>query len=558
MAAGGVDPLDHGTQNARMRTRWWLEGTRGAGVIAAALALAFWASSCSSSDSSSDKSESKADSTSAKGDGTEQSGSGQNGSGATNSGPSGSSKPTASGQAKADGWEGSLQFLGKGPNGYDNGKKSACTGAGAGSPSVLCVKAGGNGKGTAAAPFGSINSALAAGKAGDIVQVAGGKYSENVLVGKFNDPASTEVNLLGGFSDDFSSRDASKFRSVIDGKGSNPGLQLHLQSKGKSVIDGFRITNGRGLGNNSENGNGRGGGIYLEMIGGGEVLISHNEVFGNKANGKEDEARGGGIFTSAADYDGSKSTIRIEDNVVHSNEAGRGAGITVTGRHAIILRNMVEANKSHSDHGGGVYVSTANTEVTDNVVRGNEVGATVKYGYGYGGGIIMAGAPATLRGNIFTGNYAPTNGSAVFWDEGAKGTMTEDLLFANACPSEPRDGVALYVDGGAGPSVVTLDHVTIANHNCPDAAPNGAAVFVEDKSSVTVKNSIIWGALKDFATNLNGKYTISNSVTNESGSGNKKGDPQFVDPEKGDFHLKQGSPAIGAASDKSNLGAYPK
>ena len=86
----------------------------------------------------------------------------------------------------------------------------------------------------------------------------------------------------------------------------------------------------------------------------------------------------------------------------------------------MILRNVVEANRAHSDHGGGIYMSTVSTEVADNVVRGNEIGATVKYGYG--GGIIIAAAPAELHGNVITGNYAPTNGSGVFWDEGAKGT----------------------------------------------------------------------------------------------------------------------------------------
>ena len=474
--------------------------------------------------------------------------------GTSNSVPS-ANGPTVSGSAKADGWTGPLQYLGKGPNGYDNGNRSACTGARAGSPSVLCVKTGGNGRGTAAAPFGAINAALGAARPGDIVQVAAGTYAENVAIGKLNNPAQTDVTLLGGFSDDFSSRDASKFRSVIDGKGTAPAVQLHLESKGKTVLDGFRITGGRGLGNNSENGNGRGGGLFVEIIGGGEVLLSHNEVYGNKTNGLEDESRGGGIYTSALDWDGSKPTIRIEDNVVHSNQAGRGAGINVSGRHAVILRNVVEANRAHSDHGGGIYISTATTEVADNVVRGNEVGATVKYGWG--GGIMIGGVPATLHGNVITGNYAPTNGSGVFWDEGAKGTMREDLLFNNACPSEERSGTALYIDGGEAPSVVTIEHVTIAGHNCRFAAPAGAAILVEAESRLTVKDSILWDNTREFQTLLKGRFTVETTISKESGNGNKPADPQFVDPAKGDFHLKQGSPAIGAGANRSNLGAYP-
>ncbi|MEO8696463.1 MAG: right-handed parallel beta-helix repeat-containing protein [Acidimicrobiales bacterium] len=482
-------------------------------------------------------------------------------SGASAASSPGKGRPTVSGSAKADGWTGPLQYLGKGPNGYDNGQKSACTGAKAGSPSVICVRAGAGsgGTGTGAAPFGSINAALAAAAPKDVIQVAGGSYPENVAIGKeLSALVQTEITLLGGFSPDFTTRNASQFRSVIDGKGAGPAVQLHLQSAGKTVLDGFRVTGGKGLGTNSENGNGRGGGVFVEILGNGEVLISHNEIYGNQTSKFEDEQRGGGINADGQTYDGSKPVIRIEDNVIHNNQAGRGAGINVTGRQATILRNVVEANRAHSDHGGGIYVSTeGGAEVADNVVRGNEIGVTVKYGYG--GGIIIAAAPAELHGNVITGNYAPTNGSGVFWDEGAKGTMREDLIFANACPSDDaRSGTAVYVDGGAAPSVVTLDHVTIAEHNCPFAAPAGAAIQVENLSKVTVKDSILWNNSREFQTLDKGTFTIQNSITTVSGSGNKSTDPQFVDPASGDFHLKPGSSAIGAASNKTNAGAYPK
>ena len=130
--------------------------------------------------------------------------------------------------------------------------------------------------------------------------------------------------------------------------------------------------------------------------------------------------------------------------------------------------------------------------------------------------------------------------------------------FANGCPSEPRSGVALYVDGGEAPSVVTMDHVTIANHNCPAAAPQGAAILVEAESTLTVRNSILWGNTKEFDTLLKGKYTVANTITGQSGNGNKSGDPQFVDPANGNFHLKPGSPAIGGGTNNTNMGAYPK
>lgn len=117
--------------------------------------------------------------------------------------------------------------------------------------------------------------------------------------------------------------------------------------------------------------------------------------------------------------------------------------------------------------------------------------------------------------------------------------------------------MALYVDGGAGPSIVTIEHVTIADHGCPFAAPAGAAILVENKSKLTVRNSIIWGSGPDFQT-LDGSFTVENSITSEPGKGSRSDDPQFVDPARGDYRLRPGSPAIGAASDRSNLGAYPR
>ena len=479
------------------------------------------------------------------------------------------------------------QFLGKGPDGYDNGERHDCTGTGAPSPAVLCVLAGAapGGNGSLATPFASINAAIAAALAGDIIQVAAGNYAENVAVGAFGAAIDKPLTLLGGFSPDFSVRDAGLNVSVIDGGGVGPGVQLHVVSDLTTTLDGFEITGGLGLGSDWSDGNGSGAGVFVEQYGNGETLISHNHIHGNQTAHFGDSARGGGIHTQAQDWDGALAMVRIEDNYVRNNEAGRGGGIDITGREALVLRNRIEANLGHSDHGGGLYVSTPTANVRDNAILSNEIGVTV--GYGWGGGALIAGEgiTAAFQGNVYTDNYAPSIGSGIFWDEGAVGTMKNELLFRNRCTQDDRQGTAIYVDGGAAPSMVDAENITVADHLCANTSATGGAIHLEADSGITLRNSILWGNTREFGSDGSAtSNAVEYSITAEAGTGNFLQDPRFANPAGDDYHLRstggrftpggwiadaQHSPAIDAGdpvSDYSletspnggriNLGAY--
>jgi len=152
----------------------------------------------------------------------------------------------------------------------------------------------------------------------------------------------------------------------------------------------------------------------------------------------------------------------------------------------------------------------------------------------------VAGVPATLAGNVVTDNYAPSVGSGVFWDEGAVGTMTGDLLVANRCPADGRSGAAMYIDGGdPGPSNITAEQITVVGHVCPDL-PDGGAIVLEGGSSITITASILWANGTDFVTVAsNDTFTIDDSTTSSDD------DPQFVDPGGGDYSLPDTSPAAG-------------
>ena len=424
--------------------------------------------------------------------------------------------------------DGAPAYIGKGPDGADDGVVDPC------GPGVLCV--GGDGA------YSSINAAIADAAAGDVIQVAGGTYAENVALGTFTTLDPRNLTLRGGFSPDFADRDAAAYPTVIDGGGNDPAVQLHVVSAGPTVLDGFVLTGGVGLGTDWESGEGSGGGVFAQQQGAGELVISHNEVYGNRTRAFDDTARGGGIHADAVDWDGGTPTVRIEHNDVHDNEAGRGAGIEVRGRAAVIAGNIVEHNLAHSDHGGGVYLSATGNTVTDNIVRGNEIGVTA--GYGWGGGIFVGGVPATLAGNVVTDNFAPSLGSGVFWDEGSTGTMTGDLLVANRCPNEGRSGAAIYVDGGdPGPSHVVADHLTIVGHACPDL-PDGGAILLEAGSTIEISASILWANGTDVVAVAGEEWSIDGSTTSAGA------DPLFTDPVAGDYSLQPGSPAAGQ-------GAFP-
>lgn len=426
-------------------------------------------------------------------------------------------------------------WKGKGPQGTDNGLIRDCDDA-----DVICVGFT-HSRGEKGLVSGSINAAIALAAAGDTIQVAGGTYVENVAVGSFQANIGKPLTLLGGFNpNDPSERDTQQFPSIIDGSGAAlPAVQLHVQLQAAQTLtlDGFVLINGTGLGSTWENGFGHGGGIHANLLGDGEIVISHNEIRANRtANILNDNMRGGGIHTHTQNYGGASASVRIEDNHIHDNLAARGAGVHVTGRQAIIQRNRIEANLGHGDHGGGLYVS-AHSQVRDNLVLSNQTG--VSAGYGWGGGIFIGGVPAELSGNIISDNHAPSIGSGVFWDEGASGSMRNDLIFANRCSNA---GVGIYIDGQSqtpphGGSVVDIDNLTLANHACPG---NATVIELERGSTARISNSILWGNSGGIGNQAfwNNTLEVSYSITAHPGIGNFLADPRFADAANGDFHLR--------------------
>jgi len=130
----------------------------------------------------------------------------------------------------------------------------------------------------------------------------------------------------------------------------------------------------------------------------------------------------------------------------------------------------------------------------------------------------------------------------------------------------------------AAPTITRFDHITNVGALGVACEGPGIGFFIDTYEGVapdshTVTNAIFWGngPGQDFAVGCGSgckqlKGSVDHSMVDTKygdgsikvtfGAGNiAPADPRFVAPDKGDFRLQSDSPAVGKASDGSNLGA---
>ena len=400
------------------------------------------------------------------------------------------------------------------------------------SQNQICVdgSASGDGDGTPAKPYKTIQVAVNKASNGDFIKVAKGIYSEAVLI------SNKKVQLLGGFTGngDFNTANPQTNVTIIYGTNSAPCIKIKIVDaaiSGSLKISGFTIRNGQR-------------GIELDNDGWSENLNNitiENNIFEN--NGLQNTSQyGGGIGLTG-------KNVTIQKNVFRNNKSGRGAAIGVVGMpvNFLIADNLIENNTGYADHAGGVCLDGTGT-VTRNIFDGNV--AAQGFTYGWGGAIFIftpsttTTTDVTLSYNIYRNNFAPSCGGAVFVDDRATVRMEHELLYNNKTNER---GSAIYVDADwvPNPSVLYMNNCTVYGNTTN--APNGSAVFVQG-STTHIENCIFWNNGKDFefdahsggvsvpGTTLTVNYTLTQQGF--AGTGNISSDPLFADALNGDFHEK--------------------
>ncbi len=438
---------------------------------------------------------------------------------------------------------------------------------------------------------------------GDVVKVAAGTYT-GVDVRPQNDITSIglvtqmvyiskSVTIRGGYTPAFAEPpDPEANPTTLDAQAQ--GRVLYITGDISATIEGLTITRGDNTG--------LGGGFWPWMdAGGGIYIISATANIRNNSVCKSTTAwDGGGVYMSygaaviqnnvitantASRYGGGlllyQSDVTLTDNVVAKNDAhANGGGAMILHTTATLQNNLISENNANQFGGGLVVAERRPTLLTGNVISGNTAGT-------FGGGIAIQDGQITSTKNIVADNVATLRGGGLdaWHSDGAligdsvisnvtsgdggglylsdsNLTLVNDLVLDNRATER---GSGLYVEG----SSLKVLHNTIARHNHGD----GFGLYVTHGYSHSHPHGHdVIGSRLYLTNTILVSHTVGISVTagntaileatlwaNEAdwggagtilvGAHNYWGDPAFVDPDVGDYHIGAGSAAIDVGVD---------
>jgi uncharacterized repeat protein (TIGR01451 family) len=181
--------------------------------------------------------------------------------------------------------------------------------------------------------------------------------------------------------------------------------------------------------------------------------------------------------------------------------------------------NDIVFNVSATD-GGGLYLWKSDALLTENTIIANSADQ--------GGGLYLSGSDATLANNVVADNQAGVMGAGLY----VQGSASRLLHTTIARNGGAGDGSGVYVTGEAGNrSTVALTNTILVDHAVGIAVTGGNTASLE---------ATLWG--QDEWANAT-DWTGPGATVSITLARDYWGDPAFVDPDAGDYHIDPGSAA---------------
>ena len=328
-------------------------------------------------------------------------------------------------------------------------------------------------------------------------------------------------------------RDPAAHPTTIDGEGARRGV--YIGGDITPILQGLHVTHGNaaGLGGYEYYGtHDAGGGVYVITA---TVTLADNHIFSNTA------PYGAGVFLG-------NSLSALDHNTIFSNTAASGGGGVFVYKGAPTLSGNAIISNTSSNIGGGLYLFSTTPSLLHNTIAGNSANQ--------GGGVTVASCSPIFTGNVIADNEANLGGGIRLWY--SRSPLTNNLIADNRATisgsglwiggSKPSlryttlarntggDGSGVLVtDAGSTHSIVILTNTILVSHTVGISATAGSTAMLEG----TLWGSDSWANGRDWGGD---GYIVTGTV-------NIWGDPAFVDPDGGDYHIGSGSAARNAGVD---------
>jgi hypothetical protein len=335
----------------------------------------------------------------------------------------------------------------------------------------------------------TIQSAVNAAVSGDVIQIAAGRYTENVLIENKHLTLNGAPGGQNGVSELYA---AARGPALVLGTG-NAGDPAYLVE-----IHGLTISHGSHI-----SGTRVGGGVQVRS--GAYLNIFDSVITQNVAN------IGGGIGINTGN--GPASTITrcliSENSAVSAIPSGlaatSGGGVAVYTGTVSIVQSTISRNQVTGNFGGGGIVTglggPTNLTLTDSTVSENTATAFLDssgVSGGDGGGLYLAGdftiSGSTIAHNLATGETAEGGGLFIgFYDSGThvlKNTIVSLNSFTGDDPSFKGEGGGILAFVGLGsspPQTLTLNNVYVVDNLA------GAGVALSPGMALHLTNTTIKG-----------------------------------------------------------------
>jgi hypothetical protein len=253
-----------------------------------------------------------------------------------------------------------------------------------------------------------------------------------------------------------------------------------------------------------------GGGLYLHDS---AATLSGNAIRANAVHWA-----GGGLYLE-------NSAARLSQNTVASNTAYLGGGLHLDGSDAVLSGNAVTSNTAGA--GGGLYLEKSTVALAGDTVIANDALR--------GGGLFLGFSDATLTNVIIADNSANSEGNGLYVLASSTRLLHTTIArngSAGLAAGDGGDGSGVYVIGSfyGDSSTVALTNTILVSHSVGITVAAGSTATLE----ATLWGTGTWANTTDWAG--------GGAIT--TGTVNLQGDPAFVDPSAGDYHIGLASAAI--------------